>query len=123
MTEINNSVFFCDIKEQEMLYGVMKMIVSSSQIQKVIQLYGEQNKIAKSTNTEKPDSTRKKDEVILSSEAQGFGQILNKLSTMSEVREDRVKVLSEQVSSGSYKVTSKEIAEKMLGRLAVDHMK
>ena len=123
MTEINNSVFFCDIKEQEMLYGVMKMIVSGSQVQKVIQLYGEQNKIAKSTNTEKPDSTRKKDEVILSSEAQGFGQILNKLSTMPEVREDRVKVLSEQVSSGSYKVTSKEITEKMLGRLAVDHMK
>lgn len=99
------------------------MIVSGSQVQKVIQLYGEQNKIAKNTGTEKTGSTQKKDEVILSSEAQGFGQILDKLSTMSEVREDRVKALSEQISSGNYKVTSKEIAEKMLGRLAVDHMK
>jgi negative regulator of flagellin synthesis FlgM len=99
------------------------MIVSGSQIQQVIKLYGEQNKITKTTSTDKAGSVQKKDEVILSSEAQGFGQILKTLNTMPEVREDRVKGLSEQISSGNYNVTSKEIAEKMLGRLAVDCQK
>lgn len=99
------------------------MIVSSSQIQKVLKLYGEQSKISKNTNADTTGSIQKKDEVILSSEAQGFGQIMQTLNGLPAVREDRVKDLSEQISTGKYNVTSQEIAEKMLGRLAVDRLK
>lgn len=99
------------------------MIVSGSQIQKVLKLYGEQSKISKSTNTDTAGSIQKKDEVILSPEAQDFGKILQTLNDLPAVRQDRVKDLSEQISSGKYNVTSKEIAEKMLGRLSVDRLK
>lgn len=99
------------------------MIVSGSQIQKALKLYGEQSKVSKNANADKANASQKKDEVILSSEAQGFRQILEKMNTIPDVRQERVSDLSAQISSGEYKVTSSEIAEKMLGRLAVDHLK
>ena len=99
------------------------MIVSGSQVQKALKLYGEQSKVSKNTNADKAGSIQKKDEVILSSQAQGFRQILQTLSDLPAERQDRVTDMSEQISSRKYNVTSKEIAEKMLGRLAVDHLK
>lgn len=91
------------------------MIISSKPIQNVAKVYGEQNQVAKNTKAGKNQITQAKDEFILSSSAQEFGQIFNSIRGMAEVRTEKVNELSEQINGGAYKIDSKSIAEKMLG--------
>ncbi len=90
------------------------MIISGKQVQNIAKIYGEQNKITKDTKKEVTASTGKKDEVILSTNAQEFGQLMQAAKGMSEVREDKVKEFSERIASGNYHVDAKDIAEKMI---------
>ena len=50
----------------------------------------------------------------LSKEAQSFSEMLNKLKGTSEVREDKVSRLQEQISSGQYFVSAQDIAASLL---------
>lgn len=92
------------------------MIISGKSIQNITKLYGEQTKVSKTGATPATSPVQKQDEVILSSQAQGFGPLLQKLQNMPEVRQERVAELSESISSGKYQIAAKDIAEKMLGR-------
>jgi negative regulator of flagellin synthesis FlgM len=96
------------------------MIISGKQIQSIMKIYTEQNKVAKSAKTAEVAPASKKDEVILSTQAQEFGQIYQAIKAMPEVREDKVRELSERIAQGNYSVDAKEVAEKMLGRLLAD---
>ncbi len=91
------------------------MIIPSQGIKNVAKVYGDQNKIGQSYKVEKPVSTQQPDEVVLSSQAQEFGQFLQKIKSMPEVREDVVKEFSDRIAAGDYKVDSQAIAEKILG--------
>jgi len=99
------------------------MIISGKQIQSIMKIYTEQNKITKNTKSESAAAPGKKDEVILSTQAQEFGQIYQALKAMPEVREEKVKEIADRIASGEYSVDAKDVAEKMLGRLMADRLR
>lgn len=99
------------------------MIISGKQIQNITKLYGDQTKVSKTAKSQSANSLQGKDEVILSSRAQEFSNLLQQAKNMPEVREDRVQELAEKIKSGNYKVSSEEVAEKMLGRLQADRLR
>ncbi|MDF2876231.1 MAG: flagellar biosynthesis anti-sigma factor FlgM, partial [Sporomusa sp.] len=53
-------------------------------------------------------------EVILSTHAQELNQVLKTAKGLPEVREDKVKELSEQIAKGEYKVDSRELADRII---------
>ena len=57
---------------------------------------------------------QKNDAFTPSKEAQSFSEMLNKLKGTSEVREDKVSRLQEQISSGQYFVSAQDIAASLL---------
>jgi negative regulator of flagellin synthesis FlgM len=99
------------------------MIISGKQIQSIMKVYAEQSTSVKSSRTQSGSPVQKKDEVILSTKAQEFGQIYQAIKAMPEVREDKVKELSERIERGDYSVDAKEVAEKMLGRIMADRLR
>ena len=56
----------------------------------------------------------KSDEVLLSHEGQSFSSMLQKLQSMDDVREDKVKDLSARLNAGSYEVSSENLAASLL---------
>lgn len=99
------------------------VIISGKQIQSIMKVYTDQNKVAKSDKTQSASAAGKKDEVILSTQAQEFGQIYQAIKAMPEVRAEKVNQLAEQIAQGTYSVDAKEVAEKMLGRLMADRLR
>lgn len=87
-----------------------------NKIQNVFKAYSEQSKTAKVSKTEKVSPSMQKDEVILSSQAQGVSALYPGLYTLSEVREDKVKDLSERIATGTYHVNARDIVDTMLKR-------
>ena len=57
---------------------------------------------------------QKSDAFTPSGEAQSFSKLLNKLKGTSEVREDKVSRIQEQISSGQYFVSAQDIATSLL---------
>ena len=57
---------------------------------------------------------QKSDEFIPSKEAQNFGDLLNKLKNIPDVRDDRVSELQQKISSGQYFVPASDIAASIL---------
>ena len=57
---------------------------------------------------------QKSDAFTPSKEAQSFSDLLNKLKGVSEVREDKVSRIQEQISSGQYFVSAQDIAARLL---------
>lgn len=57
---------------------------------------------------------QKSDAFTPSKEAQSFSEMLNKLKGVSEVREDKVSRIQEQISSGQYFVSAQDIAASLL---------
>jgi len=98
------------------------MIISNSQIQSIMKVYGE-NKSVKGVKTQGNGVSSKKDEVILSSQAQEFGQIYQAIKSLPEVREDKVQDIATRISQGNYSVEAKDVAEKMLGRIMADNLR
>jgi negative regulator of flagellin synthesis FlgM len=80
-------------------------------------LYG-QNKVEE--GRDKPQEAAKTetgdgdDQVRLSSEAQVLHSTLSQAEEASEVREDKVKALKEEVANGTYKPDSQETARRLL---------
>lgn len=95
------------------------MIISGKQVQGILKVYNEQKSLGKQAKTDS-GKIDKKDEVILSSNAQEFGQLLQSLKNMSDVRPERVQELSRQIDSGTYRVSGKAVADKMIGRMLAD---
>lgn len=67
-----------------------------------------QNSVKKSTSVDQ------KDEMVLSTEAQSFSQMLQRARSMSDVRADKVDDYSAQVDAGQYQVDSQAVAGKIL---------
>ena len=90
--------------------------MSINKIQNIFKAYGEQSKVNKVNKTEKASPVMKKDEVILSSQVQATPQIYQGIHNIPDIREDKVKELSERIAAGKYHVDAKDIAEKLLKR-------
>jgi len=98
------------------------VIISSSQIQNIMKIYADQNKVTKSAKPQGSGLAPKTDEVILSTQAQEFSQIYKALKAMPDVRNDKVKEFSDRIAQGDYSVEAKDVAEKMVGRIMADQM-
>lgn len=83
-------------------------------IQNITKAYGEQTKVSNSSKMQSLSPAQRPDEVILSSHAQEVSPHLRALRGMSEVRESKVKDLSDKIASGEYKVDSRELAERII---------
>ena len=83
-------------------------------IQNIAKIYGDQTKVSKTSKNQGSNSSQRSDEVILSSQAQEFSQILKAVKGLPEVREEKVKELSERIAKGEYKVDSKELADRLI---------
>lgn len=91
-------------------------MIVNNHLQSVTKAYAE-NKPVKNMQRDNKALTSKasqKDEVILSTQAQSFSQLLQKAKTMPAVREDRVAQVSAELDAGKYQVNAAAIAEKML---------
>lgn len=93
------------------------MIISGNQIQSVTKLYRDQTALGKTKNNGKTSGMQQSpDEVVLSSQSQEFGKYLQKLQSLSEVRDQDVSRLSKQVESGTYQVDALALAGRLMGQ-------
>ncbi len=81
-------------------------------LNQVSQLY-QQTKPKKVTQT---DKSYAKDELHISRSAQDYQIAKNAVSEAPDVREDKIAELKEALASGTYNVSSQEIAEKMVNK-------
>ena len=89
------------------------MLISNHAVAAVSRLYAG----SPSAGTRRVDaagSVQRSDALELSGEAQSFGDVLQKLRGMDDVRKDRVEALSARVQNGAYSPAAADIAAKML---------
>lgn len=101
---------------------VLPVIISGKQIQSIMKVYTDQNKVTQTTKTTGTTPASKKDEVILSTQAQEFGQIFQAIKAMPDVRQEKVQEIANKIAQGDYSVDAREVAEKMLGRMLADNI-
>lgn len=91
------------------------MYVSGKSVHEVIKAYANPNlKAQAAAKQTTPDV--KPDTVVLSPQAQEFSQLLSAVHAAPEVRLEKVALLSAQIEAGEYRVDSRKIAAKILGR-------
>lgn len=64
--------------------------------------------------SEKKSNIKKTDNLNLSSEALNFQNVMKSVKNAPDIREDKVKAISEKIKNGTYFVSSEQIAEKIL---------
>lgn len=96
------------------------MIISGAQIQQVIKQYRENTQVKKSENRDAMPAVKQTDSVMLSREALNIQMLHKELGNTSEVREEKVRALAEQVRSGTYNLSGEEIVEKIIARTIAD---
>jgi negative regulator of flagellin synthesis FlgM len=82
------------------------------EIPKIFGIYDKQKNVNKVDKTSAVVS--KKDVVSISNQAKDFQTVMRALKEVPEVREEKVRELSEKYEAGNYDVSGKDIAEKML---------
>ncbi|BBB91689.1 MAG TPA: flagellar biosynthesis anti-sigma factor FlgM [Methylomusa anaerophila] len=83
-------------------------------IQNVSKVYGQSKSAAKPASPLSPGSSQRPDEVVLSSQAQEFSQILKNIRDLPEVREAKVKEFANRIAAGNYKVSAEDIANQII---------
>lgn len=63
---------------------------------------------------EQKKMTMPQDQIVLSTEAQSFSQVLQKIQSSSDVRSEKVTEYTQQIQDGKYQINGLEIAGKML---------
>ena len=89
------------------------MLIRNHAVQSVIRLY-EGSQAVSTRYVEAAGAVQQPDAIELSGEVQSFGDILQKLQAMDDVRMERVEALSARAQAGTYAPTSADIAAKML---------
>ena len=89
------------------------MLISNHAVAAVSRLYAG-SAPAGSRRVDAAGSVQRPDALELSGEAQSFGEILQKLRGMDDVRSERVDALRAHAADGSYAPASLDIAAKML---------
>ncbi|MBC9784469.1 flagellar biosynthesis anti-sigma factor FlgM [Heliobacterium chlorum] len=99
------------------------MIISSNQIQHVLQVYGAK-RLEKGSGMAETSRVKGsgQDTVNVSEEARLLQAAMKAVREAPEEREQIVNTLGQAVRSGTYSVTGDQIAEKLLGRDLVDRL-
>ena len=90
------------------------MFIAKTAMQQVLKTYQDQNKSKQVAATTKSSLSAQPDQVILSAQAQDFGQLMQQVKATPDVRQDKVAQLSESIADGTYFVSGYDIAGKML---------
>ena len=88
-------------------------VSNNSALQALASLYSN-DQVKSVKRTHQAEGVSFKDELVLSQEAQSFSDMLNELKTMDEVRDDKVKVLAQEIRSGSYEPDVSAVAERIM---------
>lgn len=96
------------------------MIISTNRIQQALKVYGDTKKTLKTAKTDATSTTQSTDQVVLSTNAQEFGDMLRKLQSLPDVRQAKVDDISERVAQGTYHVEAYAIADKMIVKGSLD---
>ena len=96
------------------------MIISGNKISTIAKVYGDQTKVTPASKKQGTSPVQGKDQVILSSQAQGFSQSLQQLKATPDIRADKVQELSAKFSAGTYQVSGDDIAAKMIAQLKAE---
>lgn len=99
------------------------MIISNKQVQNLLKIY---NKDLRNNTINKTEAVKGKsmgkDELALSGESRIKQKALQTARQADVYDQERVDLLREQISSGTYTVTDDEVADKMIARAIVDHL-
>ena len=90
------------------------MFIAKTAMQQVLKTYQDQNKSKQVATTTKSSLSAQPDQVILSAQAQDFGQLMQQVKATPDVRQDKVEQLSQSILDGTYFVSGYDIAGKML---------
>ena len=96
------------------------MIISGNKVATIAKVYGDQTKVMPASKKQGTSPVQGKDQVILSSQAQGFSQLLQQLKATPDIRADKVQELSAKFSAGTYQVSGDDIAAKMIAQLKAE---
>lgn len=72
-------------------------------------------------SVQKSTQVKSKDQVVFSENAKDFTTIYQKLSDVPEVRQDKVDQIKKSMEEGSYNVSSREVAQKILSQNKVGY--
>lgn len=98
-------------------------MISRTQIAQVLKVY-EAQRTLKPENTRKAASSEStKDGVSLSFDSKDIEKIQELVKKLPDIREDVVARIAREVNSGTYRRDSREVAEKLLGRLVADKIR
>ncbi|MFA6850094.1 MAG: flagellar biosynthesis anti-sigma factor FlgM [Selenomonadaceae bacterium] len=89
-------------------------MIIENRMQAVSSVYAKNALTNQSKVKQDTTGTDKKDEIVLSTEAQSFSQTLQKVQAMSDFRQDKVDFYEAKISAGEYQTNSLEVAGKIL---------
>jgi len=95
------------------------MIISKTQVQNLLQVYGKNKKI---NNIESASAARsmRKDALAISDESRIKQKAMQAIRQAEDVRMEKVEELRERISMGTYTLSEDQVAEKMIERAIVD---
>ena len=82
-------------------------------IQNVSEIYTKENRVNKINNVDKVEAP--KDDVKISATGKDFSIAMNAVKNVPDVREDKVNDIRSRIENGTYNVSGKDVAEKLLG--------
>lgn len=85
------------------------------EIPKVSEIYNKNNKLKKVGDI--AGITSKKDVISISDQAKDFQTVMKALKDVPDVRQEKVKELSEKYGSGVYNASGKDIADKIISSI------
>jgi negative regulator of flagellin synthesis FlgM len=88
-------------------------IMNNPNIARIAQSYG--TKINKTENF--ANDGKGSDKIEISEAAKDFQTAIKAFKDLPGIREDKVNALKERIENGSYKVTGRDVAEKMIGEI------
>lgn len=98
-------------------------MISRSQISKVLSVYRIEKGSPELTRSSGPLGKAAADTVKLSFSPGDLQRVREIAQRLPDIRMDRVRQVAGELASGTYKIDSREVAEKMLGRLLADRIK
>jgi negative regulator of flagellin synthesis FlgM len=93
-------------------------IQSNPNIQKIMKAYGKQAPKAKKTEGVKFEE----DKIEISTQAKEIQVAMQAIKDTPEIREEKVNAIRAQIKDGTYKPSSEDVANKILGRLTGDEV-
>lgn len=97
------------------------MIISNKQVNSILKAYGITDG-KKRLPDDSPRAKQRGDSLEISPRARELSNIQKTITNLPEIRTDLVENIKNAVEKGEYKVSSREVAQKMLARSLVDRM-